>query len=167
VYASPDNAPSYCCTRVRIQYARQYIDTTAAARDSAEIITNAYIYIIYIYILYSVIIIYLLRENPFGFGCIDNVSPGCIFWYDFMILSFLFIPAGSTTKFNELVWGFIILFCLILKCLNVCISRGKRMSYIMHILIVYLFRNAFPQKCRCRYNIVQCTQSAYLYGVRC
>lgn len=96
VYASPDNVPSYCCARMRIhiylQCPRQYIDTAAAARDSAEIITNVYISIIYI-LCYS-IILYPSRENPFGFGCSDNVSPGCIFWYDFMILIFFFHSRG-------------------------------------------------------------------------
>jgi len=111
------------CTRVRtmcppivvrvyvyiyLQCPRQYIDTAAAAaRDSAEIITNVYISIIYI-LCYN--IIYPSRENPFGFGCSDNVSPGCIFWYDFMILIFSFTPAGSTTKCNELVGVYFFVF---------------------------------------------------------
>lgn len=87
-----------------LQCPRQYIDT-AAARDSAEIITNVYISIIYI-LCYNMIL-YPSRENPFGFGCSDNVSPGCIFWCDFMILIFsLTPPAGSTSKFNELVGMF-------------------------------------------------------------
>lgn len=130
MYASPDNVPSYCCTRIRIhiylQCPRQYIDiAAAAARDSAEIITNVYISIICI-LCYN--IMYPSRENPFGFGCSDNVSPGCIFWYGFMISIFSFTPAWSTTKLNELTGAYFFLFNT--RFLNVCISHGKRMSCI-------------------------------------